>query len=103
MNAKFEVRNGELYINGQKVLKAWESFEGWYWFATDKQDTQDSVINGKLYKKDQIWFGYVQGFYDEWGSFSQSEIEAESPRTWEIKRQDLPYAGRREINEEVKV
>jgi hypothetical protein len=28
--------NGSLFFNGRKVLRAWKSFSGWYWFATEK-------------------------------------------------------------------
>ena len=45
--------------------------------------------------RDTIWFGYVQGLEEEWGYFSQAEIERLRPRTWEIKKEDLVYAGRR--------
>jgi len=32
---------------------------------------------------------------EEWGYFSQAEIESPKPKTREIKKRDLPYAGRR--------
>jgi len=70
MTAKFEVRDGELFIDGKKVLKAWESFNGWFWFAVEKVREQISIIDGKEVK-DTIWFGFVQGFEEEWGYFSQ--------------------------------
>ena len=63
--------------------------------ATEKADTQDSVIDGQVYEGDTIWYGLVQGFEEEWGLFSQSEIERLSPKTWRIKTIDLPYSGRR--------
>jgi len=94
MTAKFEVRDGELFIDGKKVLKAWESFNGWFWFAVEKVREQISIIDGKEVK-DTIWFGFVQGFEEEWGYFSQAEIEKLKPIAWEIPRKDLPYAGRR--------
>ena len=75
MNNRFETRNGELYINGRKVLQDWESFRGWYWFAVEKVQEQTSRINGK-WLKDTIWFGLVQGLEKEWGSFSQAEPES---------------------------
>lgn len=59
-----------MYIDDKKVIKAYESFSGWYWFATEKAETQDSVIDGKVYENDTIWFGYVQGFEEEWSCFS---------------------------------
>jgi len=52
-------------------------------------------LNGRVYKNDTIWYGLVQGFEEEWGYFSQAEIESLKPRTWEIKKVDLPYSGRR--------
>ena len=94
--AKFEVRGGELFIDGQRVLRAWESLSGWYWFATEKAHTQDSVINGRVIRNDQIWFGFVQGFEEEWGYFSEGELESLKPKVWEIRKSDLPFAGRRQ-------
>jgi len=93
--AKFESKGDQLYINGKKVLRGWESYTGWYWFATERVRKQDSVINGKVYKDDQIWFGFVQGLEEEWGYFSQAEIESLAPKTWEIPAKNLPFSGRR--------
>ena len=93
--AEFETKGEDLYIDGKKVLKGFESFSGWYWFATEEAYKQDSVIDGRVYKDDTIWHGLVQGQEEEWGYFSQAEIECLKPRTWEIKKADLPYAGRR--------
>jgi len=78
-----ETKNGKLYINDKEVLKGWESFSGWYWFATELND-------------DGVHFGFVQGHYDEWGYFSQQEIESLGNRVWGIKDIDLPHAGRRD-------
>jgi hypothetical protein len=44
---------------------------------------------------DTIWFGLVQGFEEEWGYFSQAEIERLGNRAWKIKACDLSYSGRR--------
>ena len=77
-----------------KVLCGWESFSGWYWFATEKVRDQISFIDGKKVP-DVIWYGFVQGFFDEWGTFSQAEIESLSPRTWKIPKENLYYSGRR--------
>ena len=43
-----------------------------------------------------LWFGFVQGFADEWGSFSEAELKSLGHKVWEIKPQDLPHAGRRD-------
>jgi uncharacterized protein YuzE len=35
---KFENKNDKLYINGQKVVKAYESYAGWFWFIFIEQE-----------------------------------------------------------------
>ena len=64
--------------------------------AVEEAYKQDSLIDGKVYKNDTIFFGYVQGLEDEWGEFSQAEIESLSPKTWEIPKESLYYSGRRQ-------
>ena len=93
--AVFSEKDDKLYIDGKEVLAGWESYSGWYWFATEKVRKQDSIINGKVYEGDQIWFGFVQGHFEEWGEFSQAEIEALTPKTWPIPHKNLPWSGRR--------
>ena len=101
MMTTFESRDGDLYLRlgdlpEHKVLRAWESFSGWYWFGTERAHTQDSVIDGEVYEDDQIWFGFVQGIEEEWGYFSEAEILSLGPlRVWEIPKLNLPYSGRR--------
>ena len=92
---KFESEGNELYIDGNKVLRGWESFSGWYWFATEEAYKQDSIVDGIVCKDDIIYFGFVEGQFDEWGYFSKAELERLKPKIWEIKKQDLPYSGRR--------
>jgi len=93
--------NGELYVGQHKVLKAWESYTGWFWFAVEKveerrvADGSGSVMEDGSVVDDVIWFGYIQGLDEEWGSFSEAEIRALGNMAWPIKPQDLPYAGRR--------
>jgi hypothetical protein len=93
--AEFQERDGRLFIDGKEVLKGWESFTGWFWFATEKVQEQESLIEGK-YVKDTIWFGFVQGFEEEWGDFNQAEIESLKPWAWEIPKRNLPWSGRRQ-------
>lgn len=85
----------ELFIDGKKILCGWESLNGWFWFATKKVGEQLSDMGDGKPVPDIIWFGYVQGFEEEWGYFSQAEIESQWPKTWEISKKNLPYAGRR--------
>jgi len=99
VTATLSSKDGKLLIDGKPVLKGWESFTGWYWFATEKVNEQQSLLdNSGKGTPDTIWFGYVQGLEEEWGDFSQAEIEALAPKTWEIKTQDLPHSGRRHNN-----
>ncbi len=96
--ATFKAKGEDLYIDGKKVLRAWESFSGWYWFGTEIVDEVD-------YRGKPRWFGFVQGLEEEWGYFAQGELEelnAEAEHggglmkaIWPIKKIDLPYAGRR--------
>jgi hypothetical protein len=92
--AKFEAREGKLFLDGKEVLRGWESLTGWFWFATEKVQEQVSLIDGKEVK-DTIWFGFVQGFEEEWGDFSQAELQSLRPQVWEIPRRKLPWSGRR--------
>jgi hypothetical protein len=102
-NGVLHTVDGVLYAGQHKVLKAWESFSGWYWFGVEKVEERrvgspvssgGSMVNGKEVD-DVIWFGYVQGFECEWGYFSEAEIRSLGNLAWPIKPQDLPYAGRR--------
>ncbi len=74
--------DGQLYAGGQPVLKGWESFTGWYWFGVEEVEPG-------------YWFGFVQGFEEEWGYFTEEEIRGLGNLAWEINPQDLPFAGRR--------
>jgi hypothetical protein len=78
-------RDGVLYAGEHKVLKGWESFSGWYWFGTEETEPG-------------LWFGFVQGFEEEWGYFSMEEMQPliRQGKIWPIKACDLPHAGRRE-------
>jgi hypothetical protein len=89
--AEFTEKEGKLFIDGKEVLKGWESFSGWYWFATEK--VQDD-FNGK-----PLWYGFVQGMEEEWGDFSQAELEELKGKVWEIPKTDLVRSGRRKLGD----
>jgi len=70
------IANGK--INGRPIIKAWESFSGWYWFAVEEVEPG-------------YFFGFVIGLEPEWGYFSEAEIMSLAPLVWEIQRCDIPY------------
>ena len=88
--SKLETKEDGLYVGDKKVIKGWESFSGWYWFATELEQED--------YGGAPLWFGYVQGFANEWGSFWEGELSPliKEGKIWEIKEIDLPHAGRRD-------
>ena len=79
-------------IKGRRVIDIYESFDGSYWFVTEKAWKQDSIIGGKLYENDQILFGYVRlsscPGCDEFGYFSEAELKLLGWRVWKVHRQD---------------
>jgi hypothetical protein len=79
-------------IKGQRIIDIYESFDGSYWFVTETAWKQDSVIGGKLYKNDQILFGYVRlsscPGCAEFGYFSEAELKSLDWRVWKVHRQD---------------
>ena len=96
VRAKFTTDNRNLFIDGRKVIRGWESFTGWYWFATEIVQKQDSILaDGAIAKNDTIFFGFVQGLEEEWGDFSLAELENLKPKVWEIPKKNLWYSGRR--------
>ena len=84
-----------LFIDGKKVIKGWESFTGWYWFATEHTDTYDNEL--KL--NDKRYFGFVQGMEEEWGYFTEGQIEELGNSAWEIPQKNLHYSGGRKNGE----
>jgi hypothetical protein len=98
--AIFESKDGKLFIDGREVLVGFETFSGWFFFGVEKIEERKvaegggSLIDGKEVD-DVIWYGFVQGFEEEWGDFSEAEIKSLGNRAWPIKVCDMPHAGRR--------
>ena len=78
-----------------KVIKGWESYSGWYWFATEKFVQPPGHLYSGLVP--DLYSGLVQGHEEEFGSWSMQELAPliVSNKVWEIKSIDLPHAGRR--------
>jgi hypothetical protein len=79
-------------IKGEPVIEVYESFDGSYWFITEKLYKQDSVINGRVYKDDQILFGYARlsacPEYAEFGNISETELKLLGNRVWKVPKEN---------------
>jgi len=67
-------------IKGQPIIEVYESYDGSYWFVTEKAYKQDSVIDGEVYEDDQVFFGYVRlsscPEFAEFGYFSEAQLKS---------------------------
>jgi len=101
MNYKLVSKGDDLFVEVfgklKKVIKGFESFSGWYWFAFELDHVQDSDMgNGQVILQDKIFYGLVQGQEEELGYFSEGEILAlGKAKVWEIPKKALAYSGRR--------
>ena len=88
-------------IKGKPVIEIYESFDGSFWFITEKVYKQDSVINGKVYKDDQILFGYVRlsawPQFAEWGNISETELKLLGNRIWKVPKLYWSYCPEIEV------
>jgi len=82
-------------IKSKPVIDIYESFEGSYWFVTEKAHKQDSIINGKVYKDDQILYGYVRLAVcpecAEFGYFSETELKLLGWRIWKVEKKNWQF------------
>jgi len=90
-------------IKGVPVIDIYESFDGSYWFVTERRWKQDSVIGGKVYKDDQILYGYARlsvcPEYAEFGNISQTELELLGNRVWKVPQSNWPLCPEVEVHE----
>jgi hypothetical protein len=88
-------------IKGVPVIEIYESFDGSYWFITERLYKQDSVIDGKVYKDDPILFGYVRlsacPEFAEWGNVSETELKLLGSRVWKVPRKNWDVCPEVEI------
>ena len=77
-------------IRGKPVVDIYEAIDGSYWFITEKAFTQDSLIKGRIYKNDQILFGFVRLAIcpdcAEWGYISESELRLLGAWVWKVPK-----------------
>ena len=90
-------------IKGKPVIEIYESFNGSYWYVTEKAWKQDSLIHGKVYKNDQIFFGYVKlsscAQFAEFGYFSEAELKSLGWRIWKVHKRDWAVCPGVEVEE----
>lgn len=88
-------------IHGKPVMDIYESFDGSYWYITEKLYKQDSVINGKVYPDDQILFGYARlsacPHLAEFGNISETELKLLGNRVWKVHRKNWPVCPEVEV------
>ena len=90
-------------IYGRLVLDIYESFDGSYWFVTERLWKQDSLIGGRLYEDDQILYGYVRlsscPECAEFGNFSETELKLLGNRVWKVHRRNWSACPEVEVRE----
>ena len=90
-------------IMGQPIVEIYESFDGSYWFVTEKAWKQDSLIGRKVYKNDQILFGYVRlsscPECAEFGYFSEAELMRLGWRVWKVEKRNWSVCPGVEVEE----
>ena len=88
-------------IKGEPVIEIYESFDGSYWFITEKLDKQDTVLKGRVFKNDQILFGYVRlaacPQFAEFGYISETELKLLGPRVWKVPKKNWPICPEVEV------
>lgn len=93
-------------IKGKPVIEIYESLDGSYWFITEKLYKQDSIINGKVYKDDQILFGYARlaacPEFTEFGKISETELKLLGNRVWKVPRSNWHLCPLVEVKENCK-
>ena len=79
-------------IKGQPIREVYESFDGSYWFVTEKAWKQDSLLGRKVYKQDQILYGYVRlsscPDCAEFGYFSEAQLLRLGWKVWKVDRRN---------------
>lgn len=94
-------------IKGEPIIEIYESFDGSYWYITEKLYKQDSVIDGKVYYNDQILFGYARlsmcPEYAEFGNISETELKLLGNRVWKVPKSNWYLCPEVKVVEAAKV
>ena len=93
-------------IKGEPIIDVYESFDGSYWYIVKKLYTQDSFIDGKVYKNDQILYGYARlsmcPEYAEFGNISEAEFNLLGNRIWKVPKSNwhlCPEVEEKEVSD----
>ena len=88
-------------IKGVPVIEIYESLDGSYWFITKYLYKQDSVIGGKVYKNDQIIYGYAKlsacPEFAEFGNISQAELKSLGNWVWKVPKKNWIFCPEVEL------
>lgn len=67
------------------VIEMWESYSGWYWYITEKEDFPIDTDDGMGI----VAFGLVRGLETEWGEIWMPELERMSPyKVWKVPQEN---------------
>lgn len=68
------------------ILEVYESYSGWYWFITEKDETIQETVEGD----DKIYFGKVYGLDTEWGDIWMGDIHKEMKKgtVWKVPKKN---------------
>ena len=91
---KIERSDGSMKIDGKNVIKIWESFSGWYWYAIEDQGSYTGVDQNGDDIQAHAWYGYVQGMENEWGTWDSNELERAG--VWTVPKSNWGWTGRSE-------
>ncbi len=91
-------------IEDETIIEVYESFDGSYWYITERLYKQDSIIDGKVYKDDQILFGYARlsacPEYAEFGNISETELKLLGNRVWKVPKANWGLCPEVEMKDE---
>lgn len=79
---EFLEKNGKLIVDGKEVIKGWRAKgKNNFWLATQKDE--------ETHQGAPLWFGFVKGSKEEWGLFSEAELNAAKPNIEPIPDKEL--------------
>ena len=84
--------NSSMKIDGKNIIKIWESFSGWYWYAIEDQGSYTGIGADGNEVQAHAWYGYVQGMENEWGTWDSNELERAG--VWTVPKSNWGWTGK---------